>query len=824
MKMQYKFLNIFLDQKELLKQGKNGNAPEINPFLLENNAAQLEQIYNFYKSNINLLYVNGFMGTGKAEIINYSTSFLAPETIVLKYNCFNSTVLDDILLSFFKKFKNLSAQNIIAEPKIKTENFTQKINSYFSQIEKPFVIILDSFEAILDENRQEILDFISHLNSLQKIKLIIIGRTYEGKYFKNLQLERVSVFALEKQIFEKYLRSEKIKSPNAIVNELYNHTRGYYFFTSISIKIMQNEKFSLTDFLEKLKNSYLPFPKFIEKQSLTLIPATERSLFGFLSIIRHPVSIELLKKLNMFDEEKIKFLIEKLVIIKDESNLYIQDYIKEQAEDTFAAHLVQKIHQYIIDLYSTQLPLKPLERDICISRQTMRKEIEYHKLFLPKKPKTVENAPIDINYLSYSQIISLGGKNAVQEDREEDKKTKTTPIDLTQRKNISINLENLPLKDKEKTKPAKDNVDLNRNIKKEDDEDQNLSLKELIRLILQAELGYKYTRIIDLCKKAVMLSNDADYNTYLPMIYIKLAHAYNRVADYENALKFYSLVQEIYKNKGQIVKSNYVKLNIAKIFYETYKLEKSKELLLELLEDKENPPILKTKVYLQLSNLEENLSNPDEAFSYCKKAIEISNESMDVKTLSEIYFKYALAVDDKNDIKTAMEFYNKCVNLSDDYKVNKFLSPAYSNLATLYLEKNDTENAVRNYQKAYKIDEQNTNVEGMYDSAAKLATILQRKNPKKALEFFYTALDCAKITKDTFYVVSSSLAIGDYFYDNQQNEFALKHYLYALDLAQNTLSEENINKINVRINDIKFKMGVEKFENLAEIIREKENE
>ena len=92
--------------------------------------------------------------------------------------------------------------------------------------------------------------------------------------------------------------------------------------------------------------------------------------------------------------------------------------------------------------------------------------------------------------------------------------------------------------------------------------------------------------------------------------------------------------------------------------------------------------------------------------------------------------------------------------------------------------------------------------------------------PEKALKYYNSALNCAKLTKDVFYMVSASLAIGDFHYDKNQSETALKHYIYALDLAKTGLSQENIDKINVRINDIKFKLGVEKFENLVEIIRQ----
>ena len=99
-----------------------------------------------------------------------------------------------------------------------------------------------------------------------------------------------------------------------------------------------------------------------------------------------------------------------------------------------------------------------------------------------------------------------------------------------------------------------------------------------------------------------------------------------------------------------------------------------------------------------------------------------------------------------------------------------------------------------------------------------------KNQPEDALTYMKIALDCAKQTKDVFYIVSAALAIGDFHYDRKQSEIALKHYIYALDFAQNKLSADNLNKINVRINDIKFKIGVENFDKLVEIIREQKEE
>lgn len=827
--MQYKFLNIFLDPKELLEQTKNKINPQINQFLLENNVAQIEKIYNFYKSNLNLLYVNGFLGTGKAQIVDYTTSFLSVETIILKYNCFNSTVLDDMLLSFFNDFKKLSAQNIISEPKVKTENFTQKINSYFSQIEKPFLIILDSFEAILDENRQEILDFIFHFNSISKIKIIIIGRSFESKYFKDVNLERVSTFALDRQVFEKYLKSEKIKAQSGIIDELYKHTHGYYFFTALSIKLMNHDDLSLIDFLIKLKDSYLTFLDFLGRQALGLVPSSERDLFGFLSIIRHPVSVDLLKKLSFYDEEKITFMKENLLLIEDNSQIYIRDFLKDKTEDSIATSIAHRIRQYVIDLYISQLPIKPLERDICISRQTMRKEIEYHKLFLPKKPKNVENVGIDINYMTYTKAKEDFAEKFGP--KKEERQLVAPHIDLTQRKNISINLENLPFQNKDKQYSPKEVLKkqplenyVNKMSPDETSEFDNLNITELMNMASQAESKYNYAKVVDICKRALLLKNDSNYQTSLTLIYTKLAFAYQKVADYENALKCYDLLKTFYEQARNYAKMNHIKFNIAKILYETYKIETAKNMFQEIINSPDSPRTLLVRTFLQLATIEENLSNSQNTFDNYTKAIQASDENMDVEILSELYFRYALALDDKNEVKTAIDFYNKCINLSNDPKTNKFLSSAYSNIATLYLEKNDTDDAILNFEKAFEIDKKVHNIEGMYYSSSKLASILQRKQPESALRYFEQALSCAKTIKDIFYIVSASLAIGDYHYDQKQNEIALKHYMYAHDLAENSFSRDNINKINIRINDIKFRIGADRFEELAEIIREQENE
>ena len=99
----------------------------------------------------------------------------------------------------------------------------------------------------------------------------------------------------------------------------------------------------------------------------------------------------------------------------------------------------------------------------------------------------------------------------------------------------------------------------------------------------------------------------------------------------------------------------------------------------------------------------------------------------------------------------------------------------------------------------------------MYFSATKLAQMAQKAYPDKAIEYLNQAKDCAIKLNDTFYIASATLATGDFYYAQKQNEKALVEYLNAYEIAKNDFSKDNLNKIQMRIDDIKFRIGLEAF-------------
>lgn len=797
--MDYVFTTPELDTKILLKNEISG----INQFLLENNTKQIDVIFNFLKNNNSLLLVNGFLGTGKESIIRHCLdTALNDKTIVLEYNCFETTILDDILLSFFEDFKKLSALEKINVPKIKTENFTQKINAYFQTINNPAVVIINSFDAILKSNKAEILGFINHLCNLKNIKVVLISRVFDITDFEGkLKYDKVTILALQKSIFEKYLRSEDLKQIGPLTDELYKQTRGYFFYTTLTIKIMKLRNLNLVDFLDGYSKSFLSFSDFILREALALIDPVSGHLFRFLTVMRHPISVKLLKTLNLWNEDKMLFFINNLVLSKYGEYVYLQDYYKNIAENSIPPNVAIKLHQGCIDLYNTQLPLKPLERDIVVSRQTMRNEIEYHSMFIPKKYQFKGKDLRDINKTNIENTNKTNEKEFNEKEVNDKDQIKHMSFIFDDDEygvldKIADSIKNFLSYSDEKAKQEK--------------EENKLSLTELMNLAKKEETSFNYKHAISLYLKALALDNDEDYYTYLPTIYTKLAFAYQNISDWYDAQKYFEMAGDFYSSTGDTEKINEAKFNIANIFYMTFKKDKAKVILCEI--EKNN---ISDELRIKVLNALANLSNDSNIiYNYYKKALEINPINIDKSVLSELYFKFALVNEDRGDDKTALEYYKKCINLDSNPKNNPNLSSAISNIALLYNDIGKSEIAIKYYLESMKLDEQTKNLNGIYSSSMKLAEIYSSKDPLKAIEYYENALRYAKTLNEPFYIISTSTALGDFYFNRKENEHALKNYKHAYNYAKNGIYKENVTKILQRIEDIKMRVGEERFKEL----------
>ncbi|MBQ8169072.1 tetratricopeptide repeat protein, partial [bacterium] len=342
----------------------------------------------------------------------------------------------------------------------------------------------------------------------------------------------------------------------------------------------------------------------------------------------------------------------------------------------------------------------------------------------------------------------------------------------------------------------------------EDKEENKLSLTELMNKAKQEETNFDYKHAISLYLKALALKNDEDYYTYLPSIYNKLGFNYQNLSNWYDAQKYFEMAEDFYNSTGDIEKINETRYNIANIFYMTFKRDKAKTILNEILKEITSDE-LKVKTYNFLANL---TSNANIAYEYYKKALEINPLNISKNVLSELYYKFALTNEDIGDEETAVLFYKKCITL--DAKNNPHISDALSNLALLYDDIGERDLAIKYYLESLKIDEVNKNFNGIYSSSMKLGEIYSVKQPEKALEYFNKALDYANKLNEDFYIISTNTALGDFYFNKKNNETALRHFKIAYKHASNSTYTENAEKIQLRINDIKIKIGEERFNEL----------
>ncbi len=773
--------------------------------LLENNEKQIEQICDFLGSDRNLLEVTGFRGSGKSEIVDFVVKNLADEVLILPYTCLETTILDDMLLSFFEAFRNYTMLGKILPPKIKVENFNQKINSYFNTITKPILVVIDSFEYVIKENKAEVINFIKHLLKFSNIKVIMIAKTSLQEDFSEYSPDKVTTLAFSQKIFEKFLKENGIKNIGVLSNELYKQSKGYYNYLRLAVNIINLRQLSLVNFLELYSKSYMGFSDFILREAISLIDPVSAHLFRLLTIMRIPIHVNLLKSLHLYDEQKVMFFVQNSLLSVDGECLYLKDSLREVLENQIPDNVKVKLHSACIDLYNTQLPLKPLERDLMLSRQTMRNEIEYHSLFIPKKPvltQTIQPLMVNPTVMIHEPLP----------EKVENKMCSKVEEQVVETKEEKINKISFIIEDEAILDNIADSIlgfiDSSAQDSKLEKESNSMTLQQILNAAKQEEQQYNFKRVVMLYQNALTKTDDEDFYMFLPHIFIRLAKAYQSLSDWYEALEYYTQAQDFYFNASNLPKFYEVKLEIANIYYLMYKHDNAKFVLSELEKVTDLSNELAIKVNLASAKL---CDNTDLEYEYYKKSLQLVEISTDKSVVSELYYKYAVACDEKDDLRSSAEFYKKCIELDSNPKNNIYLSMALSNLAELYDDAGATKYAIKYYNESIKIDSIIKNYNGLYSSALHLAEIYATNDDEITLEYMKKALEYAKILKEPFYIVGANLEIGDFYYLRKNLELAYKYFVNAHTVAKLSFTKDNIDRVASRIEDIKKRVREEDF-------------
>ena len=750
--MDYKFLDSSIDIEDIILP----ESDKINHYLLKNNYTDIIKAIDFIASNEIFLYVHGFLGTGKRQFINYVTEFMSNDVIKLEYYCKASTVCDDILLSFIDTIeKNAISKAVNLNAKVTT--LAVKLQQYVNSIKKPFVVILHSYDDILEENTELISSCLMNIIENNNVKIIVSTRAMVQGILKDLKVDRkIFLKAFTKEIFKEFIQASQISCTDTTIDDFYKYTRGYYYYTALAIKIIQAMQIPLNEFLEKYALSGMNFDSYLGLTYVNLIPVTIRNFFWFLRTVRHGLTLNALAVFELYDDFSIEYLKSNLMIFQSGDTIYVQDYFQQNIDISIPAKTEIKLHKYIISIYEKQLK-EPLQtREIMISRQALRAEIEYHN-------RCIEN-------------IENGKKAAkAQEEHPAEQKEEHHVQESKQERN-SHNIET-GLQAAEKLAEEKKNTE---------------AIEEYLNIINNNRLD------------AQTLSN----------VRLSLARLYKEINDYKKAQHYYELVEASFKQNNEVINLNYLYYELTDLYFLMYKYERAIETIKKVIYSVDTPQSLMVSSCTLLGNIYSSINNPDEAYSYYQKALESLDENTPAGVLAELYFKFALANDDRNDEKTAFEYYIKCTVLNC---TNPYKALAYSNMGSCYYDNENYSDAGDCFAKAYEIEKTNNNYDGIYYTASYLAKIYMKERNKKALDYLLEAKQSAEFMNEPFYIMESTVALGDYYYNNiSLNKKALTEYFKARKIAQTLAPSVDISKIDQRINDMYLRMDKDVYKEIEQ--------
>lgn len=831
--------------------------------VLEHDFETFSKMMSFLSGSLNIFILHGFMGSGKSVITNLLPKVTDKSVLIFKINCFESTNLDDVLLSIHTAFVNFHNEKKIILPKIDSTIFAERINAYIKSGNRPMLFIFDSVESEKYPMQADIVNFIKHIAQIDRIKVIITSRNLTSNDLPSDSTTNFAVIKLHgKEEFIKLLNKNEIQAKDDIYEKVFVATKGHYLYISLLINVITLLNLSLASIYNDFSKQNMIIFNFLISKVLTLIPEKFLKTLWFLALIRTGVSENFLITQKIATKDELEYLEGRMLICRENANIYMKDYVKNSILGTINAQSKKDIHNYLHELYESQLPKKPAERDLIISRSTMRRESAYHKeiaenTVVPQAPVQAKQG-IDYNYLSYAK----GNKNdwnfaessiAPKQQRTikpaprgmetrirnnmRAKKFELTneELSLLNKLNLNVPKSELIKADREENRnnfqanmqqglsaiSSMHNIRKQQNNIPQDNIEQNQTqehietLADVMNAASIAEQNFEYENALLIYSKAYNMTESAGYNEAKPIIMMQTAYCHRKMQNTDEAIRCFEIAYRLYSNINQD-KANAALFNMAEIYSETYNYEQAKAMYEKILLTEQFTDLtFKIRVLLNLAEIENNKSNIEKAFSYYSSALNAAEQTGDKKLISECCFKFGLACDDAGNVDQAFKYYAKCVQTSNDYNINSFVSSAYSNIAGIYEDQNLTDKAAKYYEEAIKADEAQNNWDGLYFAYSKLASIYQTKSLTIAIDFSFKALNAAKNLKDNVYIASTYIQIGDYYYQANSNENALKSYLLAKAILIKQPNPENVRKIDVRINDMKARLGNAKFNELV---------
>ncbi len=773
--------------------------------------AELAEILNFYEdSDIKLCQITGSFGTFKSKLAGISLQLLDENVLIFRYECFEATTLDDIFLSLFADLRTYCKMGRISAIKIETNSLTKKINSYLTHISAPCVFVFDSFECLNanPENHEEIKRFVQHLVRMNKFKVLVISRKNEEFSVENQKAIELKPFnQLQMGL---YLEASGINAEQEDLFRLFQATKGNTSQISLTVNIISILKTSLKDFIEEFEVKRTSYGDFLLQKLTSFVPEALKKSVSLLALAKIGLSKEFLIGAGFFTLEQLNYLIDRKILSFGAGYVYMKGYLKQFWLSSVSLFEKQELHKYLYDFFESQLPLKPAQRIMPLSRTTMREQIAYHSSFLSDKP----GKKLDTSYLGYvnsnfaewstpepkkerpkSTKHERRERPARKESRDERKKS-LEKYELTQNE---LALLGLPVDLSSGTVPAAAREQHGR-----ENPVPEKSALEFFHEALNFQQNHEYQDALDAYDSAVhKITGDAE--DIVPEIFKNASECALKLNKIDDSVKYLDSLYDFYYEKGKNDDANEVLLEIAGIYKNSYRFLKAKDIYERFINSK--LPVsheILAYAHIGLAQIADDSSDSGLAAEHYRKAFSLIDPEKTGAELSEAYFKYALLLDDASEAENAMEFYQKSVQACDDFQKNPYLSSAYTNIAEICAESGDERKSFKYFAQALKIDSELANYDGIYYLCEKLAQIAHKIRPDLELNFVLKGLGAAKHLQDRFYIVNSYLRAGDCYFAAKNCEKALKAYLSAKDsLMQGDFDKNELAVIEKRLSEVK---------------------
>ena len=763
------------------------------------NNSIINEILNFATSSFDLLYMSGPKGSSKSETIQKAIPLLEDNNLIFQHFCFENTVIDDFLLNFYDALRSFSLAQKISLKKFTTDDFQEKVSHYFKTINSNCIIIIENFEKT-DEN-VEIVDFLSHLASYINVKIIILSRNQNKNLFrfKPVKMVTLELNPINKEEFKYKMTLLDDTNDDNLKERFYEITKGLELYLKMSVKYCSVAGISISDLVNEFERKSLTsktdFEEFIVSKFVSLTPGIYQSLFKTLCNFNHPVSIDFLETYQLGNQNRAEYLYKNFLVSYFRKEIYVKEYFKHYIFSTFSIQEKINYCKQFIDIYENELTKSPKDRLLRLSRESIRKEIDRFNSLMPK---------ISVNDKSEKAFSYLGMLNSNWHDEKMRQKNKLSEKlnKIKERKNqLSLN-SNQSFKEK----PALGLSKLKQ--QKETDRQFIITLINSSRNFIKE---YRYNDAISELHKALEADFDDEFKIEILSL---IAQNYEYLKNFNKAQKYYSKALEIALETRDTRKSE-LEFSIAVTDKKLFKTELAKTRFQKIANNENSPLSLRAKAFLELGEINEANSEINEAIVDYKNALSFV-QGKNKELTCTCYYKLGLLYDENQNNEEAIKYYRKNYMTSSEKQYNKYYSISLANLGLIYIEQSKYQEASEALRLALMFDNENNDLENVYFSQKELAKLYLKFDINSAITYYRQALYTAQQLKDVFKEALIYFEMGEFYYDKQEDKKSLLNFIKAKKVLENTSDEENLQRINTRIKDIKMRMDEDDFRIISE--------